>query len=168
MSKMKEIRIEKITMNIGSGKDTGRLEKAMKLLEMLTSMKPVKTFSKKRIPAWGLRPGMPIGCKVTVRRGADELLKRLLDAVEFKLDGKQFDDYGTFSFGIHEYIDVGGLEYDPEIGIMGLQVCVTLERRGYRIKRRKMLKTTPGKKHIIKKQDALEFIQSNFKVRVEA
>ena len=61
MNKMREIRIEKITLNIGAGKDVGKLEKGVKLLKNITGINPVKTVTQKRIPTWGLRPGLPIG-----------------------------------------------------------------------------------------------------------
>ncbi|MFH1409843.1 MAG: 50S ribosomal protein L5 [Nanoarchaeota archaeon] len=166
MNKMKELRIEKITLNIGAGKDAKKLDKGLKLLEQLSGMKPVKTFSKKRIPSWNLRPGVPIGCKVTIRKNTAEMLKRLLDAIEYTLEEQQFDAQGNISFGIHEYIDIPGLKYDPDIGIIGFQACVTFERPGFRIKRRRELKRTPGKKHLITKKDAVAYMQSAFKVKI--
>ena len=67
MGAMKDIRIEKVTLNIGAGKDQAKLEKGMKLIKNITGLSPVKTHSKKRIPEWGIRPGLPIGCKITLR-----------------------------------------------------------------------------------------------------
>src|SRR3989338_11319190 len=98
---MKEIRIEKLTLNIGAGKDQTLLEKGFKLLKSITGMSPIKTVTNKRIPTWGLRPGLPIGCKVTLRgKKAAELLKRLFEAKANKLKEIQFDDYGNIAFGI--------------------------------------------------------------------
>ena len=57
MNPMKQISIEKVTLNIGAGKDQTKLEKGMKLINSITGSKPVKTFTKKRIQEWGLRPG---------------------------------------------------------------------------------------------------------------
>jgi len=159
MSAMRSIRIEKITLNIGAGKEVTRLDKATKLLEAITGIKPVKTVAKKRLPAWGLRPGLPIGCKVTVRRKKEELLKRLLEAIEFRLKESQFDAQGNISFGIPEYINIGEMKYIPEIGVMGLQACVTLERAGFRIKRRKFAGEI-GPKHRITKAEAIEYVKT--------
>ena len=64
---MKTIKIEKVTLNVGAGKDVAVLEKGMKLIKHLTGLDPVKTYTQKRIQAWGLRPGLPIGCKITIR-----------------------------------------------------------------------------------------------------
>jgi len=164
---MKDIRIEKVTLNVGAGKDQTRLEKGVKMLKNITGINPIKTVSNKRIPAWGVRPGLPIGCKITLRRDkAEELLKRLLKAKDNILTESQFDENGNVSFGIHEYIDIEGVKYDPEIKVMGLEVCITLERKGYRIKKRKIQRRKVNKKHLIKKQEAIDFMKSNFKVKV--
>jgi len=160
---MREIKIEKLTLNIGAGKDQDKLEKGMKLLKMVTGINPIKTFATKRIPNWGLRPGLPIGCKITIRgEKAKELLKRLLQAKDNVLKESQFDNNGNLSFGIHEYIDIPGVKYDPQIKVMGLEACVTLGRNGFRIKRRRIRAKRISKKHTIKKEEAIEFIQKNF------
>ena len=157
---LRKIRISKLTLNIGVGKNEEMLKKGIKLLKKLSPLTPVKTISQKRIPAWGLRPGLAIGCKVTVRKDAEELLKRLLVAKENILLSKNFDKNGNFSFGIPEYIDVEGLEYDPDLKIMGLEAAVTLERPGYRIKHRRMKTAAIGKKHLVTKEDAISFVKS--------
>jgi large subunit ribosomal protein L5 len=167
MNPMMEIRIEKITLNIGAGKDQTRLEKGIKLLESITGIKPIKTFAKKRIPGWGLRPGLPIGCKLTLRKNAAiELLTKLLKAVDNQLKPSQFDMSGNIAFGIPEYIDIPEIKYDPSIGIMGLEVCVTLERPGFRIKKRRMKRKKISPRHAITKEEAIKFIESKFNVKV--
>src|SRR3989338_5682689 len=102
MNQMKSIRLEKITLNIGAGKDQARLEKGLVLLNAITDATPVKTVTSKRIQEWGLRPGLPIGCKLTLRKDkASKLLLRLLSAVDNRLSEKQFDNNGNIAFGIH-------------------------------------------------------------------
>ena len=168
MNKSQEIRIEKITLNIGAGKSADKLEKGLKLFEIITNAKPVKTFTNKRIAGWGLRPGLPIGCRVTIRgKKAYELLGQLLGAVDNKLDERKFDDEGNIAFGIREYIDIPDVEYNPDIGVMGFQVCITLSRHGFRIKRRKLQKKKIGNKHRIRKEDAIAFMKKNFNVILE-
>ncbi len=163
----RNIRIEKVTLNIGAGKNTALLDKGVKLLKIITGIEPVKTVTQKRIPGWGLRPGLPIGCKVTLRKElAKEVLSRLLVAKNNVLKNSQFDENGNVAFGIHEYIDVPSIKYDPEIGIIGLEVCVTLERHGFRIKRRKLQQKKIPAKHKITKQDAIDFMRNQFKVSV--
>lgn len=165
---MKNIRIEKVTLNIGAGKDQAVLEKGLKLLGSISGMQPIKTVTSKRIPGWGIRPGLPIGCKVTIRNGkAGQLFKRLLEARDNILKPSQFDENGNIAFGIPEYIDIPEVNYDPEIGIIGLEVCVTLERPGFRIKKRKYQKKKVGHNHKISKDEAIKFVQENFKVKLE-
>lgn len=161
------IRIEKLTLNIGAGKDQAKLDKGLQLLQLLTGIPPVKTFTAKRIPGWGLRPGLPIGCKLTLRRDkARQMLIRLLKARDNNLLLRQFDDHGNLAFGVHEYIDVPDMKYNPDIGIMGFEVCVTLARPGFRVKRRKLQKRKVHPKHEISREEAVDFLKKEFNVQV--
>lgn len=168
MNVSKNIKIEKVTLNIGAGKDQTLLDKGMKLLKhIVPNAKPVKTVTQKRIPDWGLRPGLPIGCKVTLRKAlAKSVLIKLLQAKANTLKDSQFDNNGNVAFGIHEYIDIPGVKYDPEIGIMGLEVCVTLERNGFRVKRKKLRTGKISSKHKISKQESIEFMKKEFNVKL--
>jgi large subunit ribosomal protein L5 len=167
MNNMRQIKIEKVTLNIGVGKDPGKLDKGVKLIKSISNSTPVKTFTKKRIQEWGLRPGLPIGCKVTLRKTkAIETLKRLLESKEATLQNNNFDDEGNISFGIKEYIDIPGVDYDPDIGIMGLQVCITLKRNGFRIKHRNLNKRQIPKRHRIKKPEAIDFMKNEFSLKI--
>ena len=159
MNSMRTIRIEKLTLNIGAGKDAALLEKGVKLIKQLTGIAPVKTVTQKRIPGWGLRPGLPIGCKVTIR-GPDamKLIARLLAAKDKRLDPKNFDVVGNVSFGIPEYIDIDGAKYDPEIGI---------ERPGYRVKRRSLRPMSIPHQHRVSAEEAMAFMKETFGVTVE-
>ncbi len=163
----RNIKIEKVTLNIGAGKNTALLDKGLKLLKTISGVQPVKTITQKRIPAWGLRPGLPIGCKVTLRNeAAKDVLLRLLQAKNFTLKETQFDDNGNVAFGIHEYIDIPTVKYDPEIGIIGFEICITLERPGFRIKKRKIQTKSIPQRHKITKIDAIEFMKNQFKVKI--
>jgi large subunit ribosomal protein L5 len=167
MNIMQEIRMEKLTLNIGAGKDQVKLEKGMKLLKNITGINPVKTFTTKRIPEWGLSPCLPIGFKLTLRKAKmKEVISRLLDAKDYRLKESQFDNGGNIAFGLHEYIDIPDVKYDPEIGVMGLEVCITLERAGFRIKRRRKKRRKVPIKHRITKQNAMEFMIKEFKVKI--
>ncbi len=168
MNPMRQIRIEKLTLNIGAGKDQAILAKGEKLIEQLAGIRPVKTKTQKRIPAWGLRPGLPIGLKLTIRgEAAEKLIPRLLAAKSNKLKPSNLDEAGNVSFGIPEYIDIEGAKYDPEIGIIGLQACITLERPGYRTKRRRVRPAKPGQQHVIAPEEAIAFMGERFKTRFE-
>ena len=130
-------------------------------------MKPVPTTTQKRIPTWDIRPGLQIGCKVTVRgEKAEELLSRLLEANKEKISSVKFDSQGNFSFGISEYLDIKNVQYDASIGIIGLDVSVTLERPGFRIKKRALMKRKIPLKHKISKQEAIEFINKKYSLEV--
>jgi len=167
MSQMKEIKIEKLTLNFGAGADQKKLAKGVKLIESITGVTPVKTKAKKRIPAWGCRPGLPIGAKLTLRGDeAKKLLVRLLAAKDNLLSLKSFDDNGNISFGIHEYVDIPGVKYDPELGIIGLETSVTLSRPGFRIKTRKIMKRKIPSNHRISKDDSINFLKSNFGLKI--
>lgn len=166
MNKMKEIQVEKLTLNVGAGKESKVLERGVKLLENISGKPPVKTKTYKRIASWGLRPGLPVGCKITVRgEKAKQLIKRLLGAKDHILKDSNFDNAGNISFGIHEYIDIPEMEYDPEVGMMGLEVSITLTRPGYRVKTRR-LNSAIGKKHLIKQEEAIKFMKDNFEVKL--
>jgi large subunit ribosomal protein L5 len=166
MNSMQEIRIEKITLNIGSGKDQAKLEKGMTLIKSITGIMPVKTITNKRIIGWGLRQGLPIGCKLTLRKkAAEDLIPRLLNAKDFTLEESQFDENGNVAFGIPEYIDIKDAKYDPKIGVMGMEVCITLEKAGYRIKKRRLKKGKIGKTHKITKKEAMDFMKKKFNVK---
>src|SRR3989338_8110852 len=131
---MRDIEIEKIVLNVGCGTKLSP-ETAKTVLERVSGKKAVIINSRKR-STFNVPKNKPIGCKVTVRKGKEEFLERLLEAKEKKLQPSNFDNHGNFAFGIKEYIDVPGMEYDPKIGIIGMDVCITLQRKGYSIKRK--------------------------------
>src|SRR3989344_148100 len=165
MNAMKEIRIEKITFNIGTGEAGSKLDKAVKLLQTLTAQKPVATIAKRRLPTWGVRPGMTIGAKVTVRKNQDKVIEKMLQAVGNKLSIKKIGN-GEFSFGIPEYIEIPGAKYDLDIGIIGLGVTVTLERRGFRVKRMSVKKMKIPQRHLISKEETIEFLKTKFNTKI--
>ena len=165
---MRTIKIEKLTLNFGSGADQKKLAKGVKLIEMITGKTPVKTKAKKRIPTWGNRPGLPIGAKLTLRgKDAEEVLLRLIAGKENILAKKCFDDNGNISFGIHEYVDIPGVKYDPEMGIVGIEASVTLARPGFRIKTRKIMKRKVPIHHRIAKDESIAFMKDNYKVQLQ-
>lgn len=166
---MRKPYIEKLVVNVGIGAKGENMEPAMKLLEKLTGKKPVQTYAKKKIPAWGLRVGLPIGAKVTLRGDdAHKFLVRSLDAVDKTIKERNFDQAGNLSFGIEQYVFFDNMKYDPAIGTMGLQVSVTLARPGFRVKMRKIRCAEIGKKHLIQKGEAMAFIKKEFGTTIES
>ncbi|MGC9058870.1 MAG: 50S ribosomal protein L5 [Candidatus Aenigmatarchaeota archaeon] len=159
MNKMKEIRIEKVTINVGCGGDLEKIERAKKLLLMLTNQKPVVTLSKKR-STFGIAKGKPVGVKVTLRKKkAEDFLKKVFEAKKYTIPASSIDNNGNFSIGISEYIELPGIKYQHEIGSLGFDVTVTLERPGFRVKRRKVKKAEIGKKHKINKEDVINWLK---------
>ena len=164
---MRTLRIEKVTVNIGLGKSGEPLEKAKKVLMQIAEQKPSSRRARRAIKDWGVRRGEPIGCMVSLRREkAKGFLKRALEAVGNKLRESSFDDLGNISFGIKEHIEIPSTKYIPELGIFGMDVTVTLERPGYRVKRRVLRRSKVGKSHLITKDEAKRFIIENFGTQV--
>ncbi len=150
----RKIRIEKVVLNVGCGTKLNP-EHARNVLERVTGTKAVITKTKRRT-TFNVPKNKAIGCKVTIRKNAAEFLKRMLEANDNKLKASCFDATGNFSFGVKEYINVPGMDYDPKMGMIGFDVCVTLSRPGYSISRQS-LRRRIGKKHMITKEDAVAF-----------
>ncbi len=151
---MRKIKIEKVVLNVGCGTKLNP-ENAKNILERIAGSKAVITKTKRRT-TFNVPKNKAIGCKATVRKGALEFLKRMLEANDKKLKAASFDATGNFSFGVKEYIDIPDMDYDPKIGLIGLDVCVTLIRPGYSISRQS-LRRKIGKKHMITKGEAMAF-----------
>ena len=82
------------------------------------------------------------------------------------VNGRSFDNFGNYSFGIREHIDIPGVKYDPQIGILGLGISVTLTRPGFAIRKRSKHKASIGKSHIITRQEAKGYLVKEFGVTV--
>jgi len=166
---MREILIEKVTVNMGVGGPGNRLENAKKLLKTLTGKTPEETTAKKRNPVFKIRKGLPIGARVTLRgKDAEEFLKKALASRKNHISKRNFDNQGNFAFGVKEYIDFPGAKYDPDIGMVGFDVCVTVKRRGYSVKKRRINPSRVGKEHVITKDEGIQFAVDNFGVVFES
>ncbi|MBS3922637.1 MAG: 50S ribosomal protein L5 [Nitrosarchaeum sp.] len=166
-SPMKKITLEKVVLNMGLGKSGDIILVAKKALDHISGKKSSAREAKETQREWGVRQGEPIGVAVTVRgQDARDLLKRLLDAKANQINGKSFDNFGNFSFGIKEHIDIPGVKYDPQVGILGLGISVTLTRPGYGIRKRSKHKASVGKSHTIKSQEAKDYLVKEFGVTI--
>ena len=164
---LRNIRIGKVTLNVATGKSGEPLEKAKKVLNQLTGQTPATKRAKKAVKDFGIRKGEPIAAVVTLRHEiAAGFLRRALEGVGNKLKTSFFDDYGNLSFGIKEHIEIPGTKYVPELGIFGATVHVTLDRAGYRVKSRSIRSTKVGRSHRVSKEEAIVFIQNNFRIQV--
>jgi len=156
---MREIKIEKVVLGVGGTGDN--LEKGVKLLKLLTGKKPAKMKSKRRIPSLGVRPGLEVGAVVTLRKNAEEFLKKMLIAEDNSLKKKQISE-NNFSFGVKEYIEIPGMEYERDIGIMGFDVTVVFKRTGRRVKLKKIKRGKVPKKQSISKEEIIKFMEEKF------
>jgi len=164
---MRRLRIGKVVVNMAVGTSGEKLAKAATVLEALTGQKPSFRKAKKTIKEFGIRKGENIACVVTLRKNkAMEFLKRALEAVDYKIKRSSFDEYGNFSFGIKEHISLPGVKYDPMLGIFGFDVCVTIERPGYRVMRRRRKRSDIGKNHRVTREESIKFVQELLGVKV--
>lgn len=163
---MRKFFIEKILLSAGGIEK--ELEKSSKLLTLITGRKAQIISSSKRIPDFNVRPGLEVGTRITIRNKEEiiTLLKRLLAAKDNILKEKQLSE-NHFSFGIPEYIEIPGMEYQRDIGIKGLNVTVVFARPGLRIKRKKIKSGHVAKKQSISKEEIIKFMEENFSTSFE-
>ncbi|WP_374411393.1 50S ribosomal protein L5 [Novosphingobium colocasiae] len=128
-------RIEKITLNMGVGEasqDKKKVTTAAAEMEAISGQKPVITKARKSIAQFKLREGMPIGCKVTLRRERMyEFLDRLITIAmprirDFRgLNPKSFDGRGNYAMGLKEQIIFPEISYDKIEKVRGMDIIVT-------------------------------------------
>jgi large subunit ribosomal protein L5 len=160
-------KIEKVTINIGVGEAGEQLKKAETVLKNITGHKPIETLSKTTNKDWSIRKRMPIGCKVTLRgKDADNFLKDALITRDFKMADYSFDDEGNLSFGIPDHTLFKSQKYDPNIGIFGMDVCITMQKPGYRVKYRRIGARKIPHRHRVKKEETMKFFSKTFNVEV--
>ena len=160
-------RLAKVVVNIGVGSSGERLQKAARVLKELTGQEPSFRKAKRTIKEFGIRKGEPIAVVVTLRgQRARSFLDRALEAIGRRIKASSFDDYGNVSFGIAEHIMIPGVKYDPEIGIFGMDVAVSLERPGYRVMRRRIKRSTIPRRHRVSKIEAIVYFIKELNVRV--
>lgn len=164
---MQTPRIAKVTVNMGVGEGGDRLAKAEATMEKLTGQKPMRTFGKMNNRDLGVRPGMPIGCKVTLRgEGAESFVQRALYTRHNKIFNWSFDNQGNLQFGVTDHTTFEGERYDPEIGVFGMDVAITLEKPGHRIKHRRLLSRKVPARHRVTRDEALAFLTEKFTMEV--
>jgi len=164
---MRKPRIAKVTVNIALGQSGERLLKAAEVLEEITGQKPVFRRAKRTIRAFGVRKGENIAVMVTLRKDrAIEFLRKALEAVNYRLKASSIDEFGNIAFGIDEHILIPGVKYDPEVGILGMDVVVTIERPGHRIVRRKRArKKHIPRRHRVTPEETMVLLNQMFGVR---
>ncbi len=138
-SPMEIPRVTKITVNMGIGEasqDKKIIDHATSDMSLITGQKPIVTLAKKAIAGFKLREGMPIGCKVTLRRDKMyEFMDRLINFAiprirDFRgLSAKAFDGQGNYNMGISEQIAFPEIDYDKIDKLRGMNICFTTTAR---------------------------------------
>ena len=128
-------KLEKIVINMGVGEatqDKKKVETAAAEMALIAGQKPVITRAKKSIASFKLREGMPIGCKVTLRRERMyEFLDRLVTIAmprirDFRgVNPKAFDGRGNYALGLKEQIIFPEINYDRIEKIRGMDIIIT-------------------------------------------
>lgn len=161
---MRTPKIDRVVLNVGGTAD--KLEKGFILLQKLTGKKAVKITATKRIPTWGVRPGLQVGAKITLRGDdAEAFIKKVIPAINNTIKEKQIRP-NFVSFGIHEYIEIPGVEYIREVGIMGFEITIVFIRTGRRVALKKV------KRGRVRRQDVTieeieKILQDKFKIKIQ-
>ena len=154
---MREIKIEKLILNLCTGEGGDKLTKAAKVLEDLSQQKPVESKARYTIRSFSIKRNEKIAVHVTVRgEQAETLLNNALKVKEHELRKENFSDEGNFGFGIDEHIDLG-IKYDTNTGIFGMDFYVILGRAGKRVARRKHARGKFGKFNRISADEAKQW-----------
>jgi large subunit ribosomal protein L5 len=164
---MRDIHIDKVVVHMGVGESGEKLVKAENIMKTITGQISIRTIAKQTQPAFSVRKGAPIGCKVTLRgKTARDFFATAVGILNKIVFESQFDRSGNISFGVEEHTDFPGMSYDPQIGIFGMDVNVVLERKGIRIARRRAEQKKLPSKQRVTKQDAIAFLKEEYQVEV--
>ena len=153
---MKQVKIEKVVLSIGG--TAQNLDRGQKLIERLTEKKAMICRSNKRIPSLGVRPGLEVGAMVTLRgEKAIQILRRLLASIDNRIKEKQITGE-SFSLGIKEYIEIPGMAYQRDLGMLGLEASVSFCRAGKRVARKKVKSGKIPKRQRVSKEEIIEYL----------
>ena len=162
---MRQPAVEKVVVHMAVGRGGEPLARAEEILAEITGQTPVRTVAEATVQDFDVRAGDPIGAKVTLRgEDAEAFLDTALSFTE--VSRSQFDETGNFSFSVEEHTAFPSQEYDPEIGIYGLDVTVNLVRPGYRVAKRDKVSRSIPSRHRLSPEDAMAFLEANYELEV--
>ena len=168
MNPNRAVSVDKVVVHMGVGEAGDKLVNAERIISEITGNTPIRSVAKQTLPAFGIRKGAPMSCRVTLRGDtADKFLETSIGIVEKKLNQRAFDKQGNFSFGIEEHTDYPGQSYDPKVGIFGLDVTVVLKRNGARIAKRHIKQKKLPHKQQVTVDDAIAFLKEAYHVEVQ-
>ena len=160
---MRMPKIERVVLNIGAVAE--KLDKGFILLQKISGKKPVRVKATTRIPTWGVRPGLEVGVKVTLRgEEAEEIIKKILPALNNTIKERQIRP-NFVSFGVHEYIEIPGMEYIREVGIMGFEATIVFVRAGKRVERKK-IKMGKTRRQDVTVEEIEKIMTEKFKTKI--
>jgi large subunit ribosomal protein L5 len=158
-------KIGAVKLNCSVGMAGDPLDRAKTIIRNIAKQEPSETFAKQTWRSWGIRKGQPVGVTVTVRgERAYELLMYLFHAKVYQLNSRSIDKQGNFGFGISEHIDIPEQSYDPNLGIIGFDVNVQMERVGYRVKRRKYRQKKMGQNQVMTPIETMVFLKDSYDI----
>jgi large subunit ribosomal protein L5 len=161
---MRKVVMEKMVLNCGGTAE--KLDRSVKLLQLLSGKKVKEVVSQKRIPTFGVRPGLKTGCFVTLRGPEKEaLLKRLFGAIGNKIKKKQIAN-NHFSFGIKEYLEIPDMEYQRDIGVIGLDVTVVFRRAGKRTGIKKIKSGRVPKSQDVSVDEIADYLRTKLNIEI--
>ncbi|KAK8789291.1 hypothetical protein WA538_006034 [Blastocystis sp. DL] len=159
---MRNIRVEKLVINICVGESGDAISKAARVLQQISGQEPVYGKARFTIRSFSIRRNEKISVHATIRgEKALEILERGLKVKEYELVKKNFSDSGNFGFGIQEHIDLG-IKYDPNTGIFGMDFYVQLSRPGGRVSKRKAQRSRIGYSHKVTREEAMEWFKKQY------
>ena len=127
-------RITKVTMNMGVGgalTDRKVLENAVSDLKKISGQQPIVCNARVSVATFKLRAGVPIGCKVTLRRTRMyEFLDRLINIAiprirDFRgLNARSFDGSGNYTMGVNDQSIFTEIDLDKIKHAIGMNITI--------------------------------------------